>query len=81
MKQVSHKPDRLVIPGIMFEEQQAVRPMLHQFARFLQRPGVLEIGRDQTSISLQHLANQEEVFLVIAHQEYPQWRHSRFCCC
>jgi hypothetical protein len=65
----------------MFEEQQAVWPVLHQLAGFLRRPGVLQIGRDQTSITLQHLANQKKVFLVIAHQEDPQRRHSRFCCC
>jgi hypothetical protein len=81
MKQVSHKPHRFVVPGIMFEEKQPLWPVLHQFAGFLQGLGVLQIGRDQTSISLQHLANQEEVFLVIAHQEDPQWRHSRLCCC
>ena len=55
--------------------------MLHQLAGFRQRPGVLQIGRDQTSITFQHLADQEEVFFVIAHQEDPQWRNSRFCCC
>ena len=43
--------------------------------------GVLQISRDQTSIALQHLADQKEVFLVVARQEHSQWRDSRFCCC
>jgi hypothetical protein len=45
--------------------------VLHQFAGFVQRAGVLQIGRDQTSITLPHLGNQEKVFLVIAYQEDP----------
>ncbi len=81
MKQVSHKTNRLGVAGIVLEKHQAVWAMLHHLSGFFQGAGVLQIGSDQTSIALQHLANQKKVFLVIAHQENPQRCESRFCCC
>jgi hypothetical protein len=42
---------------------------------------VLQIGSDQASVALQHFANQEEVFLVIAYQEDSQRGNSQLCCC
>ena len=81
MKQVSHDANRLGVAGIMFEEHQSVWPMLHHLSSLFEGRSVFQIGRDQTSIALQHLADQKEIFLLIAYQEDSQRRDSRFCCC
>ena len=53
---------------------------MHQFAGFIERPGMLEFGRDQTSVALQHIANEKEIFLLIPDQKNPQTGDRLFCC-
>ena len=71
MKQVSYKTHGLGVSGVGFEKHKAIWPGVHQFAGLFERAGMLELGRDQTSVALQHIADEKEIFLMIPDQENP----------
>ena len=67
MKKVGYQMDGLRVPGFVFKQNQAIGSLLQHLLRFRQRVGMIEVRSEYIAAPLQNFANQEEVFLFVAH--------------
>src|SRR5579864_2890029 len=79
MKEVSDKVNGFDVSGIVLEQNQPIRPLLQHLSRLVEGAGMVEVHGQRAAIPFQNLANEKEVFLLLAHQQDSQRNGSGFC--
>jgi hypothetical protein len=81
MQKFAEQLHGLGISGFAFEEHEAVRIVLQHALGIVQGVGMIEFGGERAAITLQDVANQEEIFFLITYQQNAQgsrrWRGRR----